>query len=159
MNDAFEVKVSKYPVKIASRLVAENVYKDYNYVVSISGTYDDPPVFDHENVLFLHFDDVIRDWQGYECAKGFHIAAILSFAERIAANPGSILVHCAQGVSRSSATAILLLNFLLGPGHESSIFDHLHNGHPFIKPNRRIIEIGDSALRADGRIEASVPER
>lgn len=156
----FEAEVAKYPIRIVSRHVAGNVYRDYKYIVSISGNEESRPSFDHENVLYLQFDDVVRDWQGYKTARYEHISALLEFVDKkIAASPGSILVHCAQGISRSSAAAIVILNALLGIGHEEKIFRHLRNDHPFIRPNRKVLELADICLYAGGKIAESVPER
>lgn len=62
-----------------------------------------------------------------------HAEAIIEFAERI--NVDRLIVHCAAGISRSSATGTAIAQMYEIPA--SVVF----NEHPNIQPNRHILKI------------------
>ena len=144
-------------ITIASRDRALQVYAEHKFVISISGSNEEPPAFNHPDVLFLHFDDISDILHaGFVPMRIAQFAELSVFACKIAADPGPVLVHCEQGRSRSSAIAISLANILAGPGHEEEIFGQLKAKFPRIKPNKRVIAIADSILERNGKISRSI---
>jgi len=85
-------------------------------VVSIFGTPSPsgradyaPPLFASMGIEMhpLQFDDVSRSHDGYVEAEKYQIAGALGWSAKIT-DEGSILVHCAAGISRSAALALAI---------------------------------------------------
>lgn len=78
---------------------------------------------------------------------------------------GTILVHCAMGVSRSTASAILALAHLasrVSPPSDAlarQIVDQVYAAAPDANPNMRVIEIADGLLDFDGALVQAVHDR
>src|SRR6185295_5065644 len=63
-----------------------------------------------ENLLRLRFHDVIERMPGVSPPDNGHIAAILKFGTAMKFHDAPrLLIHCHAGISRSTATAIILL--------------------------------------------------
>lgn len=84
-------------------------------LVSIRGLTDTRPSFlthppPWRTDLELVFDDVVLDapLHGYVGVTVDQVAQIIAFGHQTAQQTGSVLVHCAAGVSRSTATAAVL---------------------------------------------------
>jgi predicted protein tyrosine phosphatase len=67
-----------------------------------------------------------------------------------------LLVHCHAGVSRSTASVILILAQALPEIPAAEIARHLLRIRPQAWPNLRIIELGDAMSGRDGEIIAAV---
>lgn len=113
--------------------------------------------------LRLVFDDVTynRPWGGYVPPMPDDIARLIQFAER--AKSGNVLLHCAAGVSRSSASALIMLAMRHGAGNEQEAIDQLLadtklatqlrlRDHEMITPNRRMVWLADQQLGRDGAL-------
>jgi predicted protein tyrosine phosphatase len=83
-----------------------------------------------------------------------HVGRLLDFGATWVP-PERLLVHCAAGISRSSAALILLLA-QKNPGREDQVVMHVRDRAHHIMPNRRIIELGDHALGCRGRLIEAV---
>jgi predicted protein tyrosine phosphatase len=80
------------------------------------------------------------------------------------------LVHCAAGVSRSSASTLVLLAVVLGPGRDTDAVAHLLDVQEWssehglreadwgIRPNRRVIALADQVLHRGGSLLAAAQE-
>lgn len=114
----------------------------------------------------LEFDDieVARNRFGYVGSTEEDVRKIVTFSRRIKDDPGPTLVHCAAGISRSSAASLILLAILLGPGQETEAVGHvldvvewcgesgLREVGTGIRPNRRIVWLGDTLLGLGGAL-------
>jgi predicted protein tyrosine phosphatase len=113
--------------------------------------------------LRIEVDDLEKPYfEGYHLPNRHHIRDLLKFS--LKACEGKVLVHCAQGVSRSSATALIMLAHRLGPGQEEEavkrIFQCVLEGETLglreaadeIHPNRLIVWMGDVLLGCEGRL-------
>lgn len=115
--------------------------------------------------LRLTFDDVERDLPrfGYAACTPEDIAALAAFLEHA---PGPLLIHCAAGVSRSSAAGLIRCAIRLGPGREReavAVLDaaitearllRLRTAES-IHPNRRMIGLADRLLGREGALIAA----
>lgn len=120
--------------------------------------------FDLERRLKLHFHDVIEPMPGWIAPERWDVELLLAFGRKLSqtaetasqANGTHLLVHCHAGVSRSTASAILLLaqSNPSKPAHD--IVGQVIRLRPQAWPNLRIIELGDALLGRDGEIVASV---
>lgn len=120
--------------------------------------------FDLERRLKLHFHDVIEPMPGWIAPERWDVELLLAFGRKLTqsaetasqANGTHLLVHCHAGLSRSTASAILLLaqSYPSKPAHD--IVGQIIRLRPQAWPNLRIIELGDALLGRDGEIIASV---
>lgn len=143
--------------------------RDVTHVLSIlDPAWPDPePLrgFDLHRRLKLNFHDVIEAEEGWVAPERCDVELLLAFARELGElrrEPGEdplsphLLVHCHAGLSRSTAAAILIL-----AQHDPALSAHDVIGRvirlrPRAWPNLRMIEFGDSLLRRDGEIVASV---
>lgn len=144
-------------------------------VVSISG--DEPPPRELVRLgvplLGLQFDDVPRDAHGYNAPKAEHVAALIAWWD-VHAPDGDVIVHCAAGISRSSACALALIAAGYGKdcrtrdAARSCVLDLLsavHDTHQQglredagIRPNPRIVWLADQILGWRGHLLAAVED-
>lgn len=109
--------------------------------------------------LRLEFDDVTVNYNGYRRASRSDVQRIIDFCQRV---DGRCLVHCEAGISRSSATAIILCAVALGPGHEKDAVGQVamhgteSDGGNRFSPNFWLIQLADELLQRNGRLEAAL---
>lgn len=143
-------------IEIASRLEAGEILgspprcADLTYLVSIGAPQDDLPVGYHafEPKLRLLIHDVLTE----DGATDDDVLRIVGLAESLRGAAGTVLVHCEAGVSRSSATALIMYACWLGPGCERAAMARVLAQRPIAAPNRRMVEIGDRLLGREGRL-------
>ena len=111
--------------------------------------------FSPDEILRLEFHDtvVVDDFYG---PKAEDVQQIIDFAPRIAALGGVCLVHCAAGISRSTATGIIVLSTLAGPGSESWAAERMLELVPDAVPNTLLLTYADRLLGRDGKLRESV---
>jgi predicted protein tyrosine phosphatase len=96
------------------------------------------------------FHDVINPGDGLIHPVDSHVRAILEFGEAVRAERvDHVLVHCHMGVSRSTATAAILLA-QFNPGREDEAFAHIREIRPQSWPNSLMIALADTLLGRDG---------
>ncbi|MBC7907545.1 MAG: protein-tyrosine-phosphatase [Rhodospirillaceae bacterium] len=104
------------------------------------------------------FHDVISEQAGMVVPQAAHVAEILEFGRKAQDEPmDHLLVHCHMGISRSTATAIILMA-QFNQGREGEAFDHLWNIRPRSWPNSRMLGLADSALGRRGRLVEAMRE-
>lgn len=143
-------------------------------IVSISG--DEPPPSQLRDLgvplLPLCFDDVPRDVQGYSAPKREQIEALIAWWDPLGVD-GDVIVHCAAGISRSSACALTLIAAAYGAPRDHdrarlAVLDLLASVHATesmglrddlgIRPNPRIVWLADQILGWDGHLLAAVED-
>jgi predicted protein tyrosine phosphatase len=92
--------------------------------------------------------DVVTD----EGATEEDVQRIINMAEQLRPETGNLLIHCEAGISRSTATALIMYACWLGPGHEDEAMERLIAQRPYASPNRRMIALADKLLALDGRL-------
>ncbi len=148
--------MSALKIEIASRIEAGEILRsaercgDLIYLVSIGDPYDDLPAgYDAFGPkLRLLIGDVLTD----DGATDADVRHIIGLAESLRAEAGTVLVHCEAGVSRASATALIMYACWLGPGFEREAMAHVLAQRPIAVPNRRMVQIGDRLLARQGRL-------
>jgi predicted protein tyrosine phosphatase len=122
-------------------------------LVSIGDPGTDLPV-GHERaqqVLRLEFYDT--DWSDAPFAPSErHVQSVVDFAPCAAELGGTCLVHCEAGVSRSPATAIVLIAAMLASGQEDRAVQAVLQCAPHALPNALVIRRGDKILQRDGAL-------
>jgi len=132
------------------------------HIVSISDPGASPPRFPESiSVLYLNFFDMDSDHEirdrlprPGDVPSAGHAKAILEFGRQIPAS-SRLLLHCWAGVSRSTASAILLVAQAL-PGNEDMAIEIVKAVRPQLCPNRRLVEVGDRLLGLNGRLVQSL---
>ena len=69
------------------------------------------------------------------------------------------LIHCQQGISRSTAAAFIVTAKLLGPGRELEALDHVVKLRPIALPNTRMVRFADAILGRAGAMSRALLER
>jgi predicted protein tyrosine phosphatase len=75
---------------------------------------------------------------------------IQRFIEFIEIRPSRLLIHCVAGLSRSPSLAMLAICKIQGDVAEACIA--VNRAIPNASPNRRVLHLGDDALKLNGRL-------
>jgi len=128
---------------------------EFGYLVSIGAPEEREPA-GFRNIarrIRLVFEDAMTAAEGGP-SRG-EIDKLIDFSRSVDFSKGRLLVHCQAGISRSSAAAMIVLAALFGPGREGEAVDFVFRSHPQAKPNRRMLELADGLLAAEGRLLAA----
>lgn len=109
---------------------------------------------EHEK-LELRFHDIIEEVPGRLAPGPEHVGRMLAFGRSLLAEPAlaaHLLVHCHAGVSRSTASMVLILAQALPDQPASAVLAMVHGIREKAWPNLRMIEIGDAMLGRDGAL-------
>ena len=143
-------------IEVVSRLEAGEILctpdrcAEVTYLLSI-GDATDPLPKGYENAerkLRLLIADVVTE----EGATKEDVRRIIQLAEQLRSESGTLLIHCEAGVSRSTATALIMYACWLGRGREDEAMRRVIAQRPFAIPNRRMVALADSFLALDGRL-------
>lgn len=110
--------------------------------------------------LTLRFDDIIAPLPGCLLPERHHIEALLEFGKGLAATVDDplnrVLVHCHAGISRSTASMMILLAEARPAAAEDDLFAHIREIRPQAWPNSRMIGLADELLGREGRLVAAL---
>ena len=143
-------------IEILSRLEAGEILcspercADITYLVSI-GDGNDPLPAGYENAA-RQLRWLIADVVSEEGATENDIRAIISLAEQLRSESGTLLIHCEAGVSRSTATALIIYACWLGRGGEDEAMRRVIAQRPCAIPNRRMVALADKLLDLNGSL-------
>lgn len=111
------------------------------------GTHSEPPPagfrFVQRRLRILFEDETSPDRGGPTLAD---VEKIVAFARSLNPEAGDLLVHCQAGISRSSASALVVLLVRLGPGSEESLVEFLCEKYPECRPNLLLTQLADQLL-------------
>ena len=150
------MEIPALTIEVASRpeasdiLVSPQRCAEITCLVSIGDSHDELPA-GYDNVphkLRLLVADVVTELGATE----EDISRIVRLAEDLRSGTGRILIHCEAGVSRSTAAALIMYAYWLGPGREQEAMDRVLSQRPVAIPNRRMIELADRLLDRGGRL-------
>ena len=143
-------------IEVVSRLEAGEILctpdrcAEITYLVSI-GHGNDPLPEGYQNAnskLRLLIADVVTE----DGATKEDVRRIIQLAEQLRSESGCVLIHCEAGVSRSTATALIMHACWLGRGRENEAMRRVIAQRSFAIPNRRMVALADSILALDGRL-------
>ena len=109
---------------------------------------------EHEKVE-LRFHDIIDETPGMLAPQPGHVEAILSLGRDLlaeSARPARLLVHCHAGISRSTASMVLILAQALPDLPAGAVVQRVHSIREKAWPNLRLVEIGDAMLGRGGAL-------
>ena len=119
----------------------------------------DPPElaeFAPHRRLILRFHDVIEPRPDHIAPTRGDVERLLIFGREVSETPGAhLLVHCRAGVSRSTATAALILIQANPEWRARAALDAVAAIRPRAWPNLLILEFGDALLGRNGEIVAA----
>jgi len=143
-------------IEVVSRIEAGHILcsqrrcAEITYLVSI-GEGDDPLPQGYENAerkLRLRIADVVTE----EGATVEDLRRIIQLAKQLQSERGTLLIHCEAGVSRSTATALIIYACWLGRGREDEAMERVIAQRPCAIPNRRMVALADTLLALDGNL-------
>jgi predicted protein tyrosine phosphatase len=143
-------------IEVLSRLEAGQILcspdrcAEITYLVSI-GDGTDPLPEGYENAerkLRWLIPDLVTE----EGATEEDIRRIVNLAEQLRSESGTLLIHCEAGMSRSTATALVIYACWLGRGSEDEAMRRVIAKRPGAVPNRRMVALADRLLALDGRL-------
>ena len=143
-------------IEVLSRLEAGQILcsavrcAEITYLISI-GDGDDPLPEGYENAerkMRLLIADVVTE----EGATEEDVRRIIQLAEQLRSDSGTLLIHCEAGVSRSTATALIMYACWLGEGREDEAMERVIAQRPYAIPNRRMVALADKLMALDGRL-------
>jgi predicted protein tyrosine phosphatase len=143
-------------IEVVSRIEAGQILcspgrcAEITYLISI-GDGDDPLPQGYENAerkLRLRIADVVTE----EGATVEDIRRIVGLAEQLRSESGTLLIHCEAGVSRSTATALIIYACWLGHGREDEAMERVVAQRPCAIPNRRMVALADGLLARKGNL-------
>lgn len=148
--------MNQVKIEVLSRLEAGEILctpdrcAEITYLVSI-GDGEDPLPEGYENTerkVRLRIADVITE----EGATEEDVQGIIQLAEQLRSESGTLLIHCEAGISRSTATALIIYACWLGRGREDEAMERVITQRPYAIPNRRMVALADNLLALDGRL-------
>ena len=148
--------MSEIKIEVLSRLEAGEILcapdrcAEITYLISI-GDGDDPlpEGYDYaERKVRLLIADVVTE----EGATEEDVRQIIQLAEQLRSESGTLLIHCEAGISRSTATALIIYACWLGPGREDEAMQRVGAQRPYAFPNPRMVALADNLLALDGRL-------
>lgn len=113
------------------------------------------------NHLIVRCDDVEEPLPHHTHPTEDHVRQMIAFGQGALqrcqrGNVVRVLVHCAAGISRSTAATLLILAMKYGKGAEATALRHLTRIRPQCRPNAAIVEHGDRLLHREGRLAREV---
>ena len=107
-------------------------------------------IFPNATTRFAFFNDVASTAGDYVPTRD-DVRGLLEFTGSLGAGD-HLLVHCAAGISRSTAVAFAALCQQAGPGLEEKCLAALQRIRPSARPNRLIAQLADEVLGRGGKI-------
>lgn len=114
-----------------------------------------PDGFPAERHLRLGVNDVADPSDGADPPARDHVERLLEFSRGWDAGR-PMVIHCWAGISRSMASAFIILCDRLGPDREIEIARAIRARAPHAQPNRLIVTHADAALNRGGRMIAAL---
>lgn len=163
MTDTLVTPLLPYDITICGlQELCRHADRGVTHVVSIlDPEHPDPEDFGtygpHSRELW-RFDDVVQDLEGFVVPGEREVEAVLTFGRRLKEEKvDHLLIHCHAGVSRSTATAIILM-VQDNPGREAEAFAELTRIRSRSWPNSRMLGLADDMLGRGGALTAALLE-
>lgn len=110
-----------------------------------------PGVIDENRHLKLGLNDISEVRDGLTAPDEAHVERLIRFVSGWDQR-APLVIHCWLGISRSPAAAAITALTIEPDQDEMALAERLRSASPFVTPNARLIEIGDSLLGRNGRL-------
>lgn len=98
------------------------------------------------------FHDVIREEPYAHYPREHHVLQAIEWGQRLKSERATqVLIHCHAGISRSTATAVILM-VADQAGYEAEAFANLRTIRPRSWPNSRMLQFADRVLDRKGKL-------
>ena len=114
-----------------------------------------PDGVDPDNHLWLQMDDIADPVDGLIAPSETHVAKLIDFAGRWD-RAAPLVIHCFAGISRSTAAAFITACAMAPERDEADLAQRIRNASPTASPNPRLVALGDSFLKRQGRMTKAV---
>jgi predicted protein tyrosine phosphatase len=108
-----------------------------------------------DNHLWLQMDDIADPIDGMIAPSENHVAKLVDFAKRWD-RAAPLVIHCFAGISRSTAAAFISACALAPERDEEELARRIREASPTASPNPRLVALGDSYLKRQGRMVRAV---
>ena len=146
---------------LAEDLLGSTVGLQFSHVISINNPEEEPPkpLENHPGKhLVLHFHDIsVNPGKGNFTNPGRdHVKAIIKFAKTMTSS-SNVLSHCAAGISRSSAAALIIIASKMEVSSINAMkaIQDVMAIKQIIHPNAIMTRMADEELGWDGRLMAA----
>lgn len=111
--------------------------------------------------LDVRFHDSIKPMEGQTLASAADIDLVLAFGRDLDSHKSSahLLVHCQMGVSRSTASMLLLLAQTRPDVSAKALMAEVARIRPRAWPNSHVVRLGDALLKREGTLLAAAREQ
>lgn len=135
-------------------LMSSNQGVDIKHIISIGAPGEETPAGYElrSSRIRLDFHDVTEDTDLEFGPRANHVKTVIEFAREIQHQDGVLLIHCAAGISRSTAAALTTFAVWLGPGQEDEAVARVYAVRPEAWPNSLFVELADDLLSRDGAL-------
>lgn len=114
-----------------------------------------PEGIEPDNHLWLQMDDIADPIDGMIAPSEAHVAKLVEFAQRWD-RKGPLVIHCFAGISRSTAAAFITACAMAPEHDEAELAQRIRKASPTASPNPRLVALGDSYLKRQGRMVKAV---
>ena len=115
-------------------------------------------IFPSAQTQFAFFHDLTTDPSATYAPSLDAVREILAFTTALSVKD-RLLVHCAMGISRSTAIALATLCHHAGPGNEVACFRALKVIRPVAMPNPMMVKFADTILERNGAMAKAILTR
>jgi predicted protein tyrosine phosphatase len=125
-----------------------------SHLVSLVTSEEQPPTpagLLVERHLRLEIHDISEPMDGCVMPQAEHVERLVAFLRAWGHDDAPLLIHCAAGISRSMAAALIALVVKAG-GNEMEAARRIREAAPHAWPNRRMIALADEILGCEGRL-------
>jgi predicted protein tyrosine phosphatase len=114
-----------------------------------------PDGIEPANHLWLQMDDIADPIDGMIAPSETHVAELVDFAKRWDRS-SPLVIHCFAGISRSTAAAFITACAMAPERDEAELAQRIRKASPTASPNPRLVALGDSYLKRQGRMVKAV---
>lgn len=141
--------------------LAEHATRGVTHVVTLLDPGSPEPAglagFGRHHRTIFHFHDILVPEPGKPGPTADLVSDLLGLGRAASANPdGHLLVHCHMGVSRSTATMLMLMAQAQPDVEATGLFRQLIDIRPQAWPNSRMVALADDRLGRAGTLTAEL---
>ena len=135
--------------------VQEHGALDLVTLINAETVVDRPVAIEAPRHLFLGFNDIAEEMEGFIAPSHDHLDQLIAFGSRWSRDR-PLAIHCFAGISRSTAAAYILALAINPDLGEEDLAQELRRRAPSATPNPRLVALADERLGRNGRMVAAI---